>query len=366
MGGDERALLLEAFDSNWIAPLGPSVDAFEAQLAEVTGGHVAALNSGTSALHLALVLLGVEAGDEVLVSDLTFSAPANAVRYVGGVPVFVDCDRHTWNMDPDLLADFLRSRARAGRLPKAAIVVDLYGQCADYDAILPVCREFGVAVIEDAAEALGSTYRGRPAGSLSEIGVFSFNGNKIITTSGGGALITGEKETAERARNLASQAREAVSHYEHRVVGYNYRLSNLLAAVGCGQLGVLKHRVARRREINSSYRTALGDLPGIDFMPIASYGKPNCWLTTLTVNPELFGASREEIRVALEASNIEARPLWKPMHMQPVFQGATVVGGAVGEELFNQGLCLPSGTAMTQQDLDRVVACVSDTGQRLA
>jgi dTDP-4-amino-4,6-dideoxygalactose transaminase len=365
MGDEERQLLLEAFDSNWISTVGPQVDAFEREFAErLSCGHAAALSSGTAALHLALVLLGVERGDEVICSDLTFAATANAIIYQGASPVFIDSDRSSWNMDPALLAEELDERARRGRLPRAAIVVDLYGQCADYDPILETCRRHGVPVIEDAAEALGGEYRGRPAGSFGELSVFSFNGNKIITTSGGGMLVSNRQDWIDRARFLANQARDPFPHYEHSTIGYNYRLSNLLAAVGRGQLARLPDRVSRRRAINAFYRSALSDLPGLEFMPEASYGRSNCWLTCLTVDPAEFGATTNDIRLHLAADNVEARNVWKPMHLQPVFRDLPIRGGSVSDHLFDRGLCLPSGSNLSDADLDRIVARLRSTPRK--
>ena len=360
VGAEERRMLLEAFDSNWIAPLGPDVDAFEVEFATRVGvANAVALSSGTAALHLALVLLGVGPGDEVLVPSFTFVATANAVIYQGAVPVFVDCSADTWQMDPGLVADELDRRAAAGRLPAAVVTVDLYGQACDYDRLLAACDRHGVPVVEDAAEALGATYRGRSAGSFGRMGVFSFNGNKIITTSGGGMLVTDSAEEAARARYLATQAREPAPHYEHVTLGYNYRLSNLLAALGRAQLAGLDSRISRRRRINGRYRTALGGLPGIGFLPVAPYGEPNYWLTCITVDPEEFGTDRETIRLALEADDIEARPTWKPLHLQPVFADARVIGGGVCARIFDHGLCLPTGSALSDADLDRVVGIIS-------
>lgn len=359
MSGEELALVGEAFASNWIAPLGPHVDSFEREVAEKVGvGHACALSSGTAALHLALILLGIGRDDVVLTSSLTFAATANAITYVGAHPVFVDSDRSSWNMDPQLLRDELERRARTGRLPKAVVVVDVYGQCADYDRILNACADYEVPVIEDAAEALGATYRGRPAGSFGVMSALSFNGNKIITTSGGGMLLSSRRDFVERARFLATQARDPAPHYQHSTIGYNYRLSNLCAAVGRGQLRVLDQRVARRREHFAYYEASLRDLPGLAFMPEADYGRCNRWLTCVTVDPAVFGSTREEIRLALEAIDIESRPVWKPMHLQPVFQDAPVVGGAVSAELFEKGLCLPSGSSLTEADRQRVVDTV--------
>lgn len=366
VGEEERALLLDAFDSNWIAPLGPHVDAFELEFAERVGTPALALSSGTAALHLALLVSGTGPGDDVLVPTLTFAATANAVVYLGARPVFVDSDTRSWALDPGLVGEELERRAAAGKLPSAVVAVDLYGQTADYDRLLDECRRFDVPLIEDAAEALGATYKGRPAGSLADLAAFSFNGNKIITTSGGGMLVSQRAEWLARARHLSTQARRPAAHYEHDEVGYNYRLSNLLAAVGRGQLRSLDAKVARRREVNTLYRKALGDLPGVEFMPVASYGNPSCWLTCITIAPEAFGASRDDVRFHLEALDIEARPTWKPMHLQPAFDGCAAVGGSVAEDVFTDGLCLPSGSSLSDGDVERVVDGVRSTmAQRL-
>ena len=360
VGQRERELLLDAFDSNWIAPLGPHVDAFEAEFARYLGvSDAAALSSGTAALHLALILAGVGADDDVLVSTFTFVASASAVTYVGARPVFVDSERTSWNIDPALVCDELERRAKIGRLPAAVVAVDLYGQCADFDPLLDMCRRFDVPLIEDAAEALGATYRGNPAGTLGDIGVFSFNGNKIITTSGGGMLVSRRSEWVQRARHLSTQAREPVAHYEHTEIGFNYRMSNLLAAVGRGQLESLDAKVARCREINRRYRAHLEHLPGIEFMPSADFGEPTCWLTCLTIDPDVTGVSRDDVLAHLAALDIEARPTWKPMHLQPVFAGCERVGGEVSEELFGKGLCLPSGSNMPDHAVDRVASEVA-------
>jgi len=359
LDGRERELLLQAFDSNWITTLGPEVDAFEKDICVATGvGNAAALSSGTAALHLALIMLGVGAGDDIVCSDLTFVASANAIVYVGASPVFIDSERSSWNMDPDLLEEELRDRRKRGRLPKAAVVVDLYGQCADYGRILGICADHGVPVIEDAAEALGATYRGKAAGNYGIMGVFSFNGNKIITTSGGGMLVSNELEYIRRAKFLSTQARDPAPHYQHSQIGYNYRLSNLLAAVGRGQLARLPEKIARREEIRVFYEKGLAGTPGIEFMPVAAEGRPNHWLTVILVDPALFGADRESIRLALEAENIESRPVWKPMHMQPVFKGCAVRGGGVSEEIFENGLCLPSGTGLVASDQERIIEII--------
>ena len=364
MGDEERRLLLEAFDSNWIAPLGPHVDAFEQELAAYVGlPHAAAVSSGTAALHLALRLLDVARGDDVLVSTLTFVATANAVAYQGARPVFIDSDTATWNMDPGLLTEELEERARSNRLPKAVVVVDLYGQCADYEPILEVCNRFEVPVVEDAAESLGATYRGADAGSFGALGVFSFNGNKVITTSGGGMLVSRDGDAIARARFLSTQARDPGPDHNHREVGYNYRLSNLLAAVGRGQLRHLDDRVASRRDVNRTYRKRLADVPGIDFMPWADYGEPICWFSTITVDPEPFGATSDDIRIRLEEADIESRPPWKPLHTQPAYADCPARGGRVAEDIFNRGLCLPSGSSLTAGDLDRVIEVVMTTGR---
>ncbi|HEX5587927.1 MAG TPA: aminotransferase class I/II-fold pyridoxal phosphate-dependent enzyme [Acidimicrobiia bacterium] len=357
VGPEERALLLDAFDSNWIAPLGPHVDAFEQELAAFVGApQAAALSSGTAALHLALHMLGVGPGDDVVVPTLTFVATANVVRYVGAQPVFVDADAATWNLDPQRLQELLAARAAAGRLPKAVITVDLYGQCAEYDAIVAASAEHGVPIIEDAAEALGATYRGAAAGSFGTIGVFSFNGNKVITTSGGGMLVSSDPTYVERARHLSTQARDPAPHYEHSELGFNYRMSNLLAALGRGQLRTLPGKITRRRATNARYRAAFADVDGIGFMPNAPEGEPINWLTVITIDEAAFGASPAQVREHLESHNIEARPAWKPMHLQPLYADAETHGGEVAERIFRTGLCLPSGSSMTDADIDRVVA----------
>jgi dTDP-4-amino-4,6-dideoxygalactose transaminase len=357
--GRELAMLGEAVASGWIAPLGPQVDAFEAELAaRVRMPHALALSSGTAALHLALLALGVGRGDTVWTASLTFAATANAIAYVGATPVFLDSTPASWNLDPGLLVEELDRAARAGALPRAMIGVDLYGQCADWDPIAAACRRHGVAIIEDAAEALGASYAGRPAGSLGDLAVLSFNGNKIITTSGGGALLGQRKDWIDRARHLATQAREPVAHYEHRDIGYNYRLSNLLAAVGRAQLADLDRRVEVRRAIRERYRTALGDLPGWSFMPEAGYGRATFWLTCATIDSEAAGETRDDVIARLAAVDIEARPVWKPLHLQPAFAGAPAVRGDVAARLFRDGICLPSGSSLGSRDQDRVIEVV--------
>ncbi len=427
MGGEELELVKEAFATNWIAPLGPHVDAFERELAERAGTrHAAALSSGTAALHLALRGLGIQRGDEVICSTLTFSASVNPVLYEGGVPVFVDSEERSWNMDPARLAEALDDAKRRGRKPKAVILVHLYGQSADLDPILALCREHDVPLIEDAAEALGAVYYGQRTaedgrqtadgggrksdggwrttdvggrtadgrrqtaeggslasgvghlsspspgqtsevsrrssgiapGSVGYCGIHSFNGNKIITTSGGGALVSEDEKLIAKARFWATQARDPAPHYQHSEVGFNYRMSNVLAAIGRGQLRVLDQRVEARRRNCAFYQAAFKELPGVAFMPEADYGRCTRWLTCLTIDPAVAGTDREKVRLALAEQNIEARPVWKPMHLQPIFAGTRCSGGAVAERLFDHGLCLPSGSNLTDSDLQRVVDAV--------
>lgn len=368
--GDDRERLIAALDSGWVAPVGPDLDAFEGEVAAACGRqHGVGLSAGTAALHLVLQELGVGPGDEVLVSTFTFAASANPVRYLGATPVFVDADPSSWQMSPDLLAEELEERRRQGRpAPRAAVVVDLYGQCADYDRIIPILDEHGVVLVEDAAEALGATYRGRPAGSFGAAAVVSFNGNKIITTSGGGMVVTDDEHLAARCRHLATQAREPAPHYEHVEVGYNYRLSNLLAAFGRGQLADLGRRVAHRRRVNQRYRDALDDLDGVGFMPEVDTGA-SCWLTCITIDPAT-GVTPEKVRLALEADDIESRPTWKPMHLQPVYAGAPARVDGTSDRIFATGLCLPSGSNLAAADQDRVIehlracfASVTDRGE---
>ena len=361
----ERQLLLDAFDSGWIAPLGPHVDAFECEFAERLGvPHAVALSSGTAALHLALLSLGIGPGDRVATSTLTFVASANAIRYTGAAPIFIDSEPNSWNLDPQLLSLELEAGLQTQQPIKAVLVVDVLGQCADFDAIRQVCNFYEIPLIEDAAEALGATYRGAAAGTLGDVGCFSFNGNKIITTSSGGMLTTSCKEIAEAARHLATQAREPEPHYEHSELGYNYRMSNLLAAVGRGQLEQLDERVSKRRRVYDWYFDALSELPGLEFMPESAFGTASRWLTCITIDQDRFGASREDIRIALEEVNIESRPLWKPMHLQPVYAGSPVRGGNVAERLFERGLCLPSGSGLTAADIDRVVSVVRSAASK--
>ncbi len=361
IGDYELEFIKEAFDTNWIAPVGPHVDAFEQEFSEVIGArHAAAVSSGTAALHLALRLVGVEPGDEVFCSTLTFIATANPITYLGAKPVFIDSDRTSWNMNPDLLREALEHRARLGKLPKAVVLVHLYGQSADIEPILEACDRYELPLIEDAAESLGATYRERSPGTFGRIGIYSFNGNKIITTSGGGMLISDDPDLVSKARFLATQARDPAPHYQHSEIGYNYRLSNVLAGIGRGQLRVLQHRVAARRRNFEVYQQALRNLPGIEFMPEAPFGRPTRWLTCLTINPVAFGADREQVRLALAKQEIEARPVWKPLHLQPVFAGCECIGGGIAEDLFERGLCLPSGSNLTTEDLERVIQAIAE------
>ena len=360
VGDEERRMLLEAFDSNWIAPTGPDVDAFERELGEKIGvPHAVALSSGTAALHLALLLAGVERGDEVLVPSLTFIASAAAVAYMGARPVFIDCTADSWNLDPGLVEEVLTERAAAGRLPSAVITVDLYGETADYAVLESLCRRFEVPLIEDSAEALGATHRGQAAGSFGVAGIFSFNGNKIITTSGGGMLVTNSSRWAERARHLATQAREPFSHFEHVIVGYNYRLSNLLAALGRAQLRGLDRRVERRQQIDAAYTRGLTGLPGVSFMPRNPVGTSNYWLTCILIDPKIFGMDRERVRLALEVADIESRPTWKPLHLQPAFTGVSFIGPGHCARVFDRGLCLPTGSALSPADQSRVIEIIT-------
>ena len=356
VGSRERQLVDDAFRSNWIAPLGPHVEAFEAELCAATGAkYAAALSSGTAAIHLALILLGVERDDLVMCQDLTFSGTVNPIVYLGAKPVFIDSERDTWNMDPAQLRSAVRDAVARRKKPRAIIPVHLYGMPAQMDEVRAIASEFEIPVIEDAAEALGSTINGRPCGSIGDIGILSFNGNKIVTTSGGGALLSNRKVWVDKARFLASQARDAAPHYQHSEIGYNYRLSNVLAAIGRGQLSTLSERVAARRSNFDRYREFFRDVPGVALVPEPTGMRSNRWLTTIQLDPaKTSGVTRETVRLALEKENIESRPLWKPMHMQPVFREYTSVGGSVAESLFESGLCLPSGSNLGDEDFDRI------------
>lgn len=377
MGGNELKYIHEAFDENWIAPLGPNVNAFENDLCKATGvKHAAALSSGTSAIHLALILLGVGPGDYVAVQSFTFSATVNPVKYLGATPVIIDSEPDTWNMDPTMLEKAItccvnvagnrthgaeQNHTESGalsnepKLPKAIIAVDLYGMPAKWDEILAIAKKYGIPVIEDAAESLGSRYKEKMCGSVGEFGILSFNGNKIITTSGGGALLSDDGEFIKKARFLATQARDPAPHYQHSVTGYNYRMSNIVAGIGRGQIEVLDERVRQRRAVNKWYRELFRDVPGVTF-----HSEPsddffsNFWLTCIVIDPEKAGTDREKLRLAFEAENIEARPLWKPMHLQPVFAGAPSYLNGISEKLFDNGLCLPSGSNLTQEEMKRI------------
>lgn len=357
MGPSEFEFVREAFETNWIAPLGPHVNGFEADLCAFTRAkHAAALSSGTAALHLGLIELGVGQGDEVICQSFTFSASANPIVYQGATPVFVDSEPETWNMSPAFLRRAIEDRLAKGKRVKAIIPVHLYGIPAKMDEIMSIAAEFNIPVLEDAAEALGSTLNGKACGTFGQIGVLSFNGNKIITTSGGGAMISDSKEVVDKARFLATQARDNAPHYQHSHIGYNYRMSNVCAGIGRGQMQVLNDRVMQRRANYAFYVKALSDLPGVSFLEDREGAFSNRWLTCMLVDPTNSGGlSREIIRVALEAENIESRPLWKPMHLQPVFEEAPFYGNGTSERLFDQGLCLPSGSNLSIEDLDRVV-----------
>lgn len=357
IGNQELEFVREAFDTNWVAPVGPHIDAFEQEFAQVVGSkYAAALSSGTAALHLALKLAGVVPGDEVFCSTFTFIASVSPITYLGATPVFIDSDRISWNMDPNLLAEALAKKDKQGKLPKALVLVHLYGQSADIEPIAQLCDRYGVALIEDAAEALGATYKNTSPGTWGKAGIFSFNGNKIITTSGGGMLVANDAKLIEQAKFLATQARDPQPHYEHTQVGFNYRLSNICAGIGRGQLQVLAERVAARRRNFDFYQQSLGDLPGIKFMPEADFGKSTRWLSCLTFDPQAGGINREYVRLQLLEQKIETRPVWKPMHLQPVFADCECINNGVAENLFQTGLCLPSGSNLTQIELEMVTS----------
>ncbi len=362
MTGREMEYIQSAFDTNWIAPLGPHVDAFESEMAGYTGCKGAlALSSGTAAIHLGLKLLGVGKGDRVFCSTLTFSATANPILYEGAIPVFIDSDEETWNMSPQALKRAFMDAERKGEMPKAVITVDLYGQSADYDPICALCESYGVPILEDAAEALGATYKGRKCGTLGKLGVLSFNGNKIITTSGGGMLLSDDLDMLAKARFWATQARDKAPWYQHSEIGYNYRMSNLLAGVGRAQLRAIEERVTARRRIFEAYEKELGALSGVSFMPEAPYGRSNRWLTVMTAEPQA-GVTPMDILNALAEENIESRPVWKPMHLQPLFQeydySPHEEGRSVSNGLFAQGLCLPSGSNLTEEEQKAVIRTV--------
>lgn len=358
MGGDEESLVHEAFASNWLSTVGPHLDAFEHEFSERIGRPAVALGSGTAGIHLGLRLLGVGPGDEVICPTLTFIGGANPITYLGATPVFVDSDAATWMIDPALVAEVVERKVRQGKRPKAVTVVHLYGQCADMDPILETCARYEIPVLEDAAEALGSLYKGKPAGSMGDIGVFSFNGNKIITTTGGGMLVAKRKDLVDKARFWATQARDPGVAYHHTEMGYNYRLSNVLAAIGRGQLRVLDDRVRQRRAIAKQYRDAFADLQGIALMPQAPYGVHTNWLSCFLVDEARFGGTRDGLIQALAAEDIEARPVWKPMHLQPLYEHCECVRGMVAEQIFRQGICLPSSSSLSKEDTRAVVGAV--------
>ncbi len=358
MGGEEQRYIQQAFDDNFVVPLGPNVNGFEKDLQRYLDKpvHVVALSSGTAAIHLALVQLGVKAGDEVICQSFTFAASANPIAYLGAKPLFVDSEADTWNMCPDVLREAIEDRKKqTGKTPKAIIPVHLYGMPAKMDEIMAIAKEYNIPVLEDAAEALGATYKGQACGTFGEFACLSFNGNKIITTSGGGALVCRTHEEAQRTMFFATQARDNAPHYQHSHIGYNYRLSNVSAGIGRGQMLVLDDHVARRREINNLYRKLLKEVPGLSFHTNPSDDfKSNYWLTCIVIDPAVAGFTREDVRLQMEAENIETRPLWKPMHMQPVFEGAPYYGDGTAESLFEDGLCLPSGSTLTVEDIKRV------------
>ncbi|MCI6154145.1 MAG: aminotransferase class I/II-fold pyridoxal phosphate-dependent enzyme [Bacteroidales bacterium] len=362
MGGTEQKYIQEAFDTNWVVPLGPNVNAFETDLVRYLQAEksVVALSAGTAALHLALVMLGVERDDEVICQSFTFSASANPITYQGAKPVFVDSEPDTWNMSPHYLRLAIKDRvAQTGRKPKAIIPVHLYGMPAKMDEILAIAEEYDIPVLEDAAEAIGSEYKGRKCGTLGTYGALSFNGNKMITTSGGGALICPSSETAQRVTFFATQAREQAPHYQHEYIGYNYRLSNVCAGIGRGQMEVLDAHIARRREIHALYTEALKEIPAISVLQNPSNDfNSNFWLTCILIDPQKTNIDREQLRLHLEQDNIESRPLWKPMHLQPVFASCPYYGATVAKDLFDKGLCLPSGSSLTNADIARVVVSI--------
>jgi len=361
LAGNERAYLEQALASNWIAPVGPALDAFEARLAERIGVKAAlAVCSGTAAIHLALRDLKLGPGDEVVCPTLTFCASVNPVCYEQASPVFLDVDPHTWCLDPNLLEEELQSAAATGKPVKAVITVDILGQSCDYDAILDIAGRYGAVVIDDAAEALGAMYRGQPVGRQAAAAAFSFNGNKIITTSGGGMLVSDDEDFIARARHLSTQARDPAPHYQHSKIGFNYRLSNLLAAVGLAQLETLDARIATRRGHFEFYRKELTPLPGVTMFPVAEYGSPNYWLSTALIDAAAFGATNDDVRRSLAAAGFESRPVWKPLHLQPVFAHCRYRGAVVAERIFERGLCLPSGDSLTPQQRKEIVDVIRE------
>jgi dTDP-4-amino-4,6-dideoxygalactose transaminase len=355
MSGNEIDYVRQAFESNYIAPVGPQLNQFEAKFREITGfEHCVAVANGTCAIHLALRTLGVQQDDIVLASTLTFIGSVAAATYQKAELVFIDSERETWNMDPNLLEQEIKSLVAAGKRPAAVLPTDIYGQPCDLDVFRDICDPYDIPIISDSAESLGASYKDRHVGHRAKVATFSFNGNKIITTSGGGMIASDDQKLIEHCKYLSTQAREPVLHYEHKEVGYNYRMSNLLAAVGIGQLEVLKDRVNKKREITQMYQNFLGDVSGIQFMPEASYGRCNRWLTVIKIDSEKFGATPLEVIAALEAQNIESRPVWNPLHKTKAFANSRVVGGEVAESLYRDGICLPSGTIMEEEDIQRI------------
>lgn len=369
MCGLEEQYIKEAFDTNWIAPLGPHVNAFEKELSKLVGVRdAAALSSGTAAIHMALKYIGVKRGDLVFCSALTFSASCNPIVYEGATPVFIDSERESWNMSPKALEKALVTSIKTEKLPKAVIVVNLYGQSADMDPIKEICDRYGVVIIEDAAESLGATYKERYSGSIGYFGIYSFNGNKIITTSGGGALVSNNEEAIRKVRFWATQARDPARHYQHSELGYNYRMSNILAGIGRGQLTVLGQRVEQKKHIFETYKKNLKEIPEIEFMPIAKFGLPNYWLSVITIKED-SSVSPVDIMLALERNNIEARPVWKPMNLQPIFNGSNFYtqcekSKSVAEDIFNRGVCLPSDTKMTEEELNNITTIIQELFER--
>ena len=358
--GYEKEFVKEAFDSNWVAPLGPNVNYFELEIAKRIGvGHAAALASGTSAIHMAIKAIGIKQGDVVLCQSLTFSASANPIMYEKGIPVFIDSNYETWNMDPIRLEEALIKYPNA----KAVIVVHLYGISADMDKIVELCKKYKVPLIEDAAESLGTLYKGKPTGSFGDYGILSFNGNKIITTSGGGMLLSNNEERIKKVRFWSTQARDQARHYEHSELGYNYRMSNVVAGIGRGQLKILDQRVDKKRYILNFYKEAFKEIKDIEFMPQPQWQYSNCWLSTITLK-ETSQVKPIDIMVALEEENIESRPVWKPMHLQPYYQSFDYIGGNVSKDIFNRGVCLPSDTKMTDSDLNRITGIIKDLWKR--
>ena len=362
MGGDELSFIHNAFENNWVAPVGDNVDGFEQDLSNGTGSeHVAVVTSGTAAIHLGLILLGVKGGDVVICQSFTFSATANPISYLNAEPVFVDSEKDTWNMCPDALEEAVRDQLAKGRNVKAIVPVHLYGMPANMDRIMDIARRYCIPVLEDAAEALGSHINGKKCGTFGTCGVLSFNGNKIITTSGGGALLSDDEELVRKAKYLATQARDPAPHYQHSEIGYNYRMSNIVAGIGRGQMRVLDDRIRQRRANYEFYRGLLGSLDGITFQPEPQGYFTNRWLTTILIDPEKVGLTRENLRLALAAENIESRPVWKPMHQQPVFRDAPYYGNGISCKLFEQGLCLPSGSNLSGKDRERIAGVLHET-----